>query len=109
MTPVNSIEIPEKWVILAGQYYDGMSDMLYAISSTGGLTTGSFCPNEEWREEYDTRTRKWYLSLWGTLDIDLGYAIKLADIADKNELILFQKWVENICNKLETEYCEGIK
>ena len=75
MIPVNSIEIPERFVQLAGDWYNGMNDMLYAVSSTGGLTTGTTCPITDYDDGAD-RDRKWYLALWNDLAVDLASAAR---------------------------------
>lgn len=36
-TQINSIEIPQQYFDLCGNWYDGQNSMLYAIASTGNL------------------------------------------------------------------------
>lgn len=68
ITPVNSISIPPAFVQIAGEYYRSDGDLLYAVASTGGLTTGSFRPPG--RNGYAT-DEEWYWMLWS----DLVYCI----------------------------------
>lgn len=80
--PINHIEIPSDFVDVSHGYYSGIDDLLYAVSSTGGLTTGTNCPILDYTDNGD-RDRKWYLSLWRQLSADIGYAIRCCnDIID---------------------------
>lgn len=106
ITPVNSIEIPDKYVEACDGWYSGMSDLLYAVCSTGGLTTGTNRP-----PECDT-DEKWYLALWDNLSADVMHARKASDNADIGEggedhivLVEFEGWVDDICKRLAEEYC----
>ena len=112
-TPVNSIVIPKRFVDLCGDWYNGMGDLLYAVSSTGNLTIGNRrplgCDSDE----------KWYLILWQGLANDVGYAVKGArrglnatddggDGADHDAdyplLVKFEAYADGIANRLSTEY-----
>jgi hypothetical protein len=70
MIPVNSIAIPDRFVALSARWYDGMGDMLYAVTSTGGLTIGTDCPITHFDNCAD-KYNKWYLQLWRDLAADL--------------------------------------
>jgi hypothetical protein len=82
--------------------------MLYAVSSTGGLTTGTNCPTS-----CDGCDEKWYLHLWRALSISVSYARRLAskghngpdDIEDWRVLREFEEWIdETIIPLLEDSY-----
>jgi hypothetical protein len=70
---VNSIEIPPTFVGVAGDWYGGQGCMLYAVCSTGGLTTGTNCPVLDYTDDAD-RDQKWYYSIWCDLSADVGSA-----------------------------------
>jgi hypothetical protein len=104
-TPVDSIKIPAEYVELCHGWYSGKGTCkLYAISSTGGLTRGNQRPYE-WTDE------QWYLSLWQELSVDVTHARwaaeKTVEGAGDNDfmaLIAFEKWVDQIVEKLAREY-----
>jgi len=73
--PVDSIEIPERFVAVAGGWYNGMGCMLYAVSSTGGLTIGTIRPRGCDTDE------KWYYSIWRDLSVDVMSARRAAESA----------------------------
>ena len=108
-TPVNSIEIPAEYLNIAGAWHDGQSSMLYAISSSGSLMTGTHCPVTEYSDEYD-KQRKWYLLLWNSLSVDLGFAVRAANksggihMQDTELLEEFEKYTDDICERLAVEY-----
>lgn len=66
--PIDSIEIPERFVSVASRWYGGQGDMLYAVCSTGCLTIGSIRPSGCDTDE------KWYLRIWEDLACDVGFA-----------------------------------
>jgi len=72
MIPVNSIVVPERFVSACSGWYSGIDDLLYAVCSTGNLTTGTIrplgCDSDE----------KWYLTLWRELSADVGRAARAA-------------------------------
>ena len=74
---VNSITIPPQFVAICTDWYGGQDCMLYAVCSTGGLTTGTNCPVIDYTNELD-RKRKHYLTIWRGLSADVGYAERLA-------------------------------
>ena len=78
--PVDSIEIPVEFVTLASEWYDGSGCMLYAVASTGGLTTGTIRPiaHESDGTGYPMSDEQWYYSLWVDLAADVGYAVRAA-------------------------------
>jgi hypothetical protein len=61
---IDSVEIPERFVTLASRWYGGQGDMLYAVCSTGGLTTGDRRPVYDGRIVSD---EVWYWLLWSEL------------------------------------------
>ena len=101
-TPVNSIEIPQKYIDLCTAWHDGIDCKLYAICSTGGLTTGTHCPTS-----CDDDSEKWYLYTWRELAADLCYTVRIASDGhdvDYPALIEFAIWVDCIVEQLEEEY-----
>jgi hypothetical protein len=109
---INHIAIPPQFVAIAGDWYGGQSCMLYAVSSTGGLTTGTNRPYDE-DTDYPATDEKWYYDLWVELSSDVGYAAKCAekgcngscDRDDAVELRKFEDWIDNnILPRLEREY-----
>jgi hypothetical protein len=116
MIPINSIEIPARFVRIASEWYGGQTDLLYAVSSTGGLTTGSRRPlnDEGWASD-----EEWYYGLWVALSGDVGYARKVCqkglDANDDNDdtdyesdlavLTDFEDWIdEEVLPRLEASY-----
>ncbi len=70
--PVNSIKMPVTFQRLCADWHGGMDCMLYAVSSTGGLTIGTTRPEGCDSEE------KWYLSIWRELENDISYTLRQA-------------------------------
>jgi hypothetical protein len=114
MVPIDSIEIPERFVAIASEWYGGSGDLLYAISSTGGLTIGNMCPVRDYTDIAD-RDRKWYYTLWIGLSGDVGYARRLCkntcdddDVIDyESDLAVltdFENWVDGVCLLLANAY-----
>jgi hypothetical protein len=101
MIQVNSIEIPCDIQRLCADWHGGMDDMLYAVSSTGGLTMGTIRP-----EGCDT-DEKWYLTIWRELSSDLGHvavmAFKDSDV-DSYELECAESWADDVCGTLAESY-----
>ncbi len=107
ITPVNSIEIPAKYIAACEGWHDGVDDLLYAVSSTGGLTTGTIRPAGCDSDE------KWYLTLWRKLYADVTLARINAQIAEDEGwdggadfyiLSEFEDWVDSVCVDLSEEY-----
>lgn len=103
MTPINGIKIPDEFLSLASEWYQGSGSMLYAIASTGSLTTGSIRPSGMTDEE-------WYVSLFDDLGSELYDTIKLTDRidtgkhADHDALREFRAWADDIAERLRKEY-----
>jgi len=105
-TPVDSIRIPDEFVAICDGWYDGMGDMVYAVSSTGNLTTGTIRPAGCDSDE------QWYLNLWCDLSADLCNAVRAAkkgyngqsDKDDYPVLVRFEDYVDSIIERLEREY-----
>jgi hypothetical protein len=117
-TPVDSIEIPPEYLELCEAWHGGLNDLLYAVSSTGGLTLGNRRP-----PDCDT-DEKWYLSLWWELSSDITHANRLArrgfdqlseegkqecrdnffGLGRHKKLSEFEEWVDDIAERLAEEY-----
>ncbi|MHC4301004.1 MAG: hypothetical protein ACYS7Y_27330 [Planctomycetota bacterium] len=105
-TPVNSIVIPYRFVEVSQGWYSGIDDMLYAVSSTGNLTTGTIRPRGCDSDE------KWYFTIWCDLATDVGIAANAAskgyngpsDAADFEVLSEFEAWADCIVERLLDEY-----
>ena len=118
ITEVDSIVIPDRFVRLAADWYSGQGDMLYAVCSTGGLTTGTIRPLGCHTPE------QWYLYLWRNLaadvmfarrdaekvtedyDSDYGYGdFEFEDLqSDCEGLREFEDYADNVVATLEREY-----
>jgi hypothetical protein len=118
--PVNSIVIPEEFVRVSSRWYSCMDDLLYAVSSTGGLTTGTNCPVTDY-DAYEDKMQKWYYSIWLELSVDVGYAVSAAEHAYKSAvdyedheaesykedwitLSEFEAWVDEQIDRLALSY-----
>lgn len=86
ITPVNSITIPPQFVAVAQGYYGGIDDLLYAVASTGNLTTGTNRPIG--CDGGPASDEEWYWTLWSELvdciDDARDCALHNADLADRN-------------------------
>ncbi len=120
---INTIKIRPEFIDVAGRWYDGDGDLLYAVSSTGGLTTDINCPVTDY-DGLEDRDAKWYYSLWLNLSVDVGRAARAAGkavdagtefieydedeyrevCADYSTLNEFEAWVDSVLEKLEAEY-----
>jgi len=98
---VNSIQIPDAYVDLCGSWHGSTSCLLYAIASTGGLTTGT--------DNRHDSVQAWYANLFQELSIDIDH---VAEIADKSEgmetdaelLREFGNWVDHVAELLLISY-----
>ena len=114
MIPIDSIVIPERFVTICADWYGGQGCMLYAVCSTGNLTTGSIRPRNddgEWASD-----EEWYYSLWCGLSADVAYARKMAcpsniarangdDDSDYVTLTEFEAWIDDeVLPGLEASY-----
>ena len=109
---INHIEIPPQFVAIASNWYGGQGCMLYAVSSTGGLTTGTNRPRSDFADRMAT-DEEWYYQLWCELSSDIGIAARAAeaghngdsDIEDAATLREFEDWVDDhVLPRLEREY-----
>ena len=109
ITPINSIKIPDDYLDLCADWHGSIDCLLYAVSSTGGLTTGTHRPTCCDSDE------KWYLHLWRGLASDVWYAVCAAKptcnaeddevgCEDYPALVQFEDWVDCIVERLEREY-----
>jgi hypothetical protein len=108
MIPVNSIEIPERFVMVACDWNGGLDCMLYAVASTGGLTTGTIRPTDD--EGRPVSDERWYCNLWWDLSADIAYARRACkrsikacpdddDVDYPAELAVlndFEEWVDEV-------------
>jgi hypothetical protein len=106
---IDHIEIPGEYVSLAARWYSGQDDLLYAVSSTGGLTTGGQRPSYQGddRNWLSMTDEEWYLSLWVGLSSDVHFAIKAArkrPHEDLDDLVQFQTFVDKTVEDLRAEY-----
>jgi len=113
MIPVNSIETPQRFLQVAAGWHSGQGCMLYAVSSSGGLFTGTDAPvgcNSD---------QEWYITLWRDLSVDVGRARRSASEAyedlvadtydgefamDVDCLGEYEDWVDKVCSDLEASY-----
>jgi len=107
ITPVNSIMIPGRFVTVCNNWHNGIGDMLYAVASTGNLTTGTNRPLDCNTDE------EWYLMLWRALSNDVDDARQEAQFAREtdsdclSDVAIFEDfrgWVNTVCEELSKEY-----
>jgi hypothetical protein len=98
--PVDSIRIPPRHQRTCADWSGGQDCMLYAVASTGNLTTGTIRPLG-----CDT-PEKWYLQIWRELSADVWRAQKLAidSGADCSDLEELEGYVDVIVEGLEIAY-----
>lgn len=94
-TPVNSIAIPPAFVRVAQRWYDGSTDMLYAVCSTGGLTTGTIRP-QFGDDGYPASDEEWYWMIWNEL---VGC---IDDARESAESLIEYESSRNGCDDVET-------
>jgi hypothetical protein len=100
--PVDSIKIPVDYQRLCAGWAGNEYCKLRAVSSTGGLTTGTICP-----AGCDDNEEKWYLTIWRDLSADVCYAVRdarLVDHDDYDDLSRFEDWVDERISDLEDSY-----
>lgn len=109
------IEIPGEFVEVAGHWYSGQYDLLYAVSSTGGLCLGNIRPINDETGEYCS-DQEWHLQLWRELSCDIAYAARMAekavihdtenfDAASEAETLRnFEKFANETIEKLANAY-----
>jgi hypothetical protein len=91
---INHIQVPAEFVKLAEQWHSGLSDMLYAVASTGNLTTGT---NRPWNDDESRpmTDEEWYASLYSALASDIRHCLKIAGKHnDSPRLRAFLEWTE---------------
>ena len=105
MIPVNSIEIPGPFRRICNDWAGDLGCMLRAVSSTGGLTTGTICPVRDYTDQED-RDHKWYYTIWCNLASDVGHALRLAgrDHEDYPTLRDFYDWADEQADRLSESY-----
>jgi hypothetical protein len=109
---INHIEMPWEYSEICNGWYGGQGCMLYAVCSTGGLTTGTIRPRRD-DDGCPMSDEEWYYSLWVELSGDVAYAARAAeaghngdsDIEDAATLREFEDWIDNtVLPRLEAEY-----
>ena len=95
------VEIPSEYVQLASEWYDGSGSMLYAITSTGGLTLGS-------RRPLDCETdQEWQLRLFCCLSSELSSLrrmLKDKSLSDYLQIESFEDWTDATLEHLAATY-----
>ena len=105
-TEINSIQVPEEFIDLCNPWHSGQDSMMYAIASTGNLTTGDVRPYDAYEDRHYT-DEEWYVNLFVQLEVEICQLLKLSSPAvddQRYELTEFQKWTEGIIEKLKHEY-----
>jgi hypothetical protein len=103
-------EVPHEFVELAGQWYSGQFDLLYAVASAGNLERGTQRPwnDDESRSMTDD---EWLADLWRGLSIDVAHARRTAEKSgheDTSELQRFEDFCDSVVAQLEAnEVREG--
>lgn len=100
-TLVNSIKIPYHFVELCEQWHGSIHCLMYAVSSTGNLTTGSI------RSRGCETTEQWYLTIWRDLAVDVSRVAAYTNEQEDKDAELFRKfeqYVNGIMKQLESEY-----
>ncbi len=100
-TLVNSIKIPYHFVELCEQWHGSIHCLMYAVSSTGNLTTGSI------RSRGCETDQEHYLDIWRSLAVDVTHTKQAAEEVyheDSFSLSEFEEYADNIVEKLEKEY-----
>ena len=101
-TEIDSIVVPSRFVHACIGWEGGMDCMLRAVTSTGNLTTGTIRPAG------CTTNEKWYLQIWRELSCDLSRAVRTAIDSDSHDdallLAEFEKWADDVIERLEEEY-----
>lgn len=97
MISIDSIAIPVAFKRLCEGQNGGINCLLYAIASTGGLTTGDYPPRGCDSDE------QWYLTIWRNLADDV-FHVSLEDNDDRRELLEFEFWVNEQVARLEESY-----
>jgi hypothetical protein len=103
-TPINCLTVPEKFVGYAKLWYDGSASMLYAIASTGNLTTGGIRPRHYGRALTD---QEWYHSLYQDLEMELYHILKklrYSSVREEKDLKEFHQWAIETRDLLAVSY-----
>lgn len=101
MIEVNSIIVPWDYVQLCEGWHDGQSSMLYAIASTGNLTTGTHRP------EHCETDLEWYAELYSSLSSELRRLVKSLPESNEDYYMLrdFRDWADEQSERLDSD-CE---
>lgn len=100
-TPVNSIQIPARFLKLCEEWHDGQESMFYAVCSSKNLWLGHNRPTGAKTDE------QWYLHLWRALSKESHHLtlFKKQEMVDDGDKILeFQVYCQQTVNKLAREY-----
>lgn len=101
---LNRVDFPEEFVRIAGEWHGGLSCILYAVSSTGGLTRGSHRPSlwdDDANDYVPASDERWICHLWDTLESTLSTLVRQVGSRSKGsrvglrKLQTFLRWVRN--------------
>lgn len=105
--PIDSIEIPDRFVDLCIGWHGDIGCKLYAVASTGGLSLGNIRPGG------CDSAEKWYLTIWRDFAVDVHHARRAAGDdqcfppdghEDLDALIEFEEWVDEQVDRLSASY-----
>ena len=106
---LDSIEISSEFADLCGQWHGGVDTILYAISSTGGLTRGLIRPKDDSGKRLSDEA--WFTGLFGELESELSDCVQMLEkhprLADKRDLGIlraYRWWAEEMVGELRSEY-----
>jgi hypothetical protein len=105
MIPVNSIAIPLRFATICADWNTGPASVLRRIMETGKLATGNRAiPIADFTDHAD-RMRKWYLTLWRELAVEVHVAVVNSyDHIDHATLLAFEGFVDSQVAQLESSY-----
>jgi|GEM_PF-3392201 len=103
---IEHVDLTSEQLQLASNWHSGQSDMLYAVSSSGGLYLGEKAP---WNDDADRpmTDREWYVHLWDCLSCDVMQAARLAEKSqheDAAALREFETFCDETAAALRKEY-----
>jgi hypothetical protein len=98
---LNSIRVPSRFVAVCHHWHGGQNCMLYAISSTGGLTTGTL--------RQDRSDEEWHLDLFLDLGATLTGLVKWCKEHNDDDYEILNKFLEWTNDQCEAIEAEGIQ
>lgn len=105
-TGLADVGMPDEYVALCRHWHGGQDDLMYAVSSTGGLTLGSMVPYSDEADRFMT-DQEWHVSLWGSLECDVRRAAQSARTGghrDDDTLAQFALYCDEVGTALRTLY-----